>query len=185
MGFLWDTESFHQIGISEYGEIAAEKIPFQKEVQEICEGNVCGNYGATWACPPAVGSFSECQKRCFSYPKALVFSTWYPLDDPFDLEGMQQGHRDFKEVCDRLWDFCKDRVPQRLLLSNEGCLRCKTCTYPLSPCRFPERLFPSLEGFGIYVPALAERAGIPYHHGELTVTYFGMLLYSTQNSIDS
>ena len=41
----------------------------------------------------------------------------------------------------------------------------------------PERLFPSLEGFGINVTKLAAASGLRYNNGERTVTYFGMVLY--------
>ena len=78
----------------------------------------------------------------------------------------------------RLYFLAKERLPAFLLLSNEGCSRCQTCTYPESPCRYPEMLFPSLEGYGIYVSELAARASLSYNNGPNTVTYFGMLLYS-------
>ena len=41
----------------------------------------------------------------------------------------------------------------------------------------PELLFPSVEGFGIHVGQLAQKAGLTYINGENTVTYFGVLLY--------
>jgi len=49
-----------------------------------------------------------------------------------------------------------------LLLSNEGCIRCKSCTYPDAPCRFPDKLYPSLEGYGILVTELAKKAGLNF-----------------------
>ena len=42
----------------------------------------------------------------------------------------------------------------------------------------PELLFPSVEGFGIHVGQLAEKAGLHYTNGENTFTYFGLLLYN-------
>ena len=41
----------------------------------------------------------------------------------------------------------------------------------------PEKLFPSVEGFGINVVALASKVGLKYNNGENTVTYFGMLMF--------
>ncbi len=34
-------------------------------------------------------------------------------------------------------------LPGALILSNEGCGRCKTCTYPDASCRFPDKLYTS------------------------------------------
>ena len=107
----------------------------------------------------------------------MVFDAVYPLTDPFDYEGMTEGHGAFKKLCDRLYILVKKQLSSFLLLSNEGCNRCEACTYPEGAGRMPEMLFPSLEGFGIDVASLAAKAGLTYNGGENTVTYFGMLLY--------
>jgi predicted metal-binding protein len=166
-----------EIGIAEYGYISSSEIVFGEEVRKICEGNVCRQYGTTWACPPAVGTVAQCQNICRQYKNAMVFSSVFHIADSFDFEGMAAGHRSFKAICDRLYKHVKANIQHFLLLSNEGCIRCKQCTYPNAPCRFPELLFPSVEGFGIYINKLAESANIRYTNGANTVTYFGLLLY--------
>jgi predicted metal-binding protein len=169
--------SLKEIGVWQYGVIPTEKILFSGEVRRICEGNVCRLYGTTWACPPAVGTVEECRQRCLAYPCALVFSARYPLEDSFDCEGMAAGHAGFKALCDRLHRLAAGEYPQTLLLSNEGCRRCGSCSYPDGPCRLPDVLFPSIEGYGIRVKELADAAGIAYNNGKNTVTYFGALFF--------
>lgn len=170
-------EELKGLGISQYGAISTSEIAFEQEIRGYCEKNTCRRFGKTWACPPAVGTVEECRQRCLQYERALVFSAVYPLKNPFDYRGMMKGYQAFKGLCDRLYQLVKGRVPAFLLLSNEGCGRCETCTYPDHPCRMPELLFPPVEGFGINVMRLAASAGMAYHNGDLTVTYFGMLLY--------
>lgn len=165
------------IGISQFGIISTGQIVFLPEIRELCENNCCRNFATTWACPPAVGTLSECKEKCLMYDRAMVFNSIYPLEDSFDIEGMVAGHRKFKIVCDNLYYLVKSHLDDFLLLSNESCIRCEDCTYPGSPCRFPEILFPSIEGFGILVVKLAEIAQINYINGKNTVTYFGMILY--------
>lgn len=166
-----------EIGIYQYGLIDPKDIVFSDEVRSLCQGNACGNYGTTWACPPAIGSIEKCMEKSLGYDKALVFSGKYNLEDSYDYEGILSGHKEFKKVCDRLDDLIKDQLKDFLLLSNEGCIRCSDCTYPDNPCRFPQILFPSVEGFGIMVNELAKSANIKYINGENTVTYFGLLLF--------
>jgi predicted metal-binding protein len=101
-------------------------------------------------------------ERCLEYDMALVFNAKYNLEDSFDYEGMRFGHSEFKKVCDKLADLVKEKLSDFLLLSNEGCMRCSECTYPYNSCRFPEMLFPSVEGFGIMVNMLAKSAKIKY-----------------------
>ena len=83
------------------------------------------------------------------------------------------------KVCDKLADLARENLTDFLLLSNEGCVRCSKCTYPDNPCRYPDKLFPSVEGYGIMVNILAESANMKYINGENTVTYFGLLLFNS------
>ena len=174
------SEVLGEIGITSFGVIATSEIHFSSEVRGFCEGNMCRNYEKTWACPPAVGTVEECRERILGYEHALVFASAYQLEDSFDFEGMSEGHRDFKAVCDRLYEKCSGDF---LLLSNEGCIRCAKCTYPDVPCRFPEKLFHALEGYGVFVNELARSAGVPYKAGEKPVSYFGLLCYNDTNEM--
>jgi predicted metal-binding protein len=166
-----------EAGISQYGWIAPAEIEFSDDIRKICAGNACRLYAKTWACPPAVGTVAQCKERCLQYKTALVFCAVYHLEDSFDYDGMAAGHGEFKKLCDRLYKIVKKNCADFLLLSNEGCARCPVCTYPNEPCRMPQLLFPSLEGYGIDVRKLAEKANISYRHGQNTVTYFGAVFY--------
>ena len=84
-------ESALQSGIWQTGLIDTKDLVFYEEIREICKGNVCRNYGATWACPPAIGTIEECKNRAMQYGKMLLFSIKYLLEDPFDIEGMRDA----------------------------------------------------------------------------------------------
>ncbi|MBO4362778.1 MAG: DUF2284 domain-containing protein [Clostridia bacterium] len=174
-----DEDTMRELGFESFEEIPVDKVHFSPKVREMCAENRCGRYGTSWACPPGIGTFEECVARCKRYAKAFVFSTSYELEDSFDFEGMMDGHAHFsaasKELRDRLeGDF--------LMLSVEGCGRCKSCTYPDAPCRFPETLLGSLEGYGIFVNDLAREAGIPYRKGAYSVSYFGAVFYGEREA---
>ena len=170
-------EAADNSGCSEYGIIPTEVLRFYPEVRRICEGNSCGGYDKTWACPPAVGALDECRERVGKYENMFLFSQKFDLEVSFDFEGMHQGMVDFKETVDRLAECVKPVIQGALILSNEGCGRCKKCTYPDAPCRFPDKLYPSIEGFGFIVSELAKQAGIRYNNGPDTVTFFGAVLF--------
>ena len=88
-----DESQLKEIGIYEYGFISTADILFQDEVRRICQSNGCGQYGKSWACPPAVGTVSECKARCLAFENGMVFTGKYDLEDSFDVEGMQEGHK--------------------------------------------------------------------------------------------
>ena len=167
-----------QCGLLQEDCIPTDKLKFYPEVRAICEGNTCRGYGKTWACPPAVGSLEECRARVLRYDKMLLLSKKYDLEDSFDFEGMTEGMQEFREVIDRFDTQLPPTLTDYLLLGNEGCGRCTKCTYPDAPCRFPDKLHPSLEGFGFVVNELAKQSGLRYNNGPDTVTYFGAIFFS-------
>jgi predicted metal-binding protein len=167
-----------ECGFYETGEIDIASLRFSDEIRHICEGNVCRNYRSTWACPPAVGTIGECRQRCSEYKKMLLLSGKYDLEDSLDFEGMKAGMISFKKMIDLFNDNVKSILSSYIILSNEGCMRCEKCSYPEEPCRFPDKLFHSIEGYGFVVSDLAIQAGIHYINGNNTVTYFGAILFA-------
>lgn len=161
-----------------YNVIETKEISFSEEVRKYCEKNTCNAYGKSWACPPGVGTVEECKRRALSFSHMLVFSSYFELEDSFDFEGMMRAMEEFKKLCAKIDSAAHKYLDQFFILSNEGCNRCAVCTYPDQPCRMPKQVHPSIEGFGIWVNELAKSAGLLYHHGKDTVTYFGGLLFN-------
>lgn len=162
------------LGFDSFAVIRTEDVTFSPEVRKMCEVNRCGRYGTSWACPPGCGTLEECVAKCRVFENCAVFSRAYELEDSFDFEGMMEGHDRFAKASAKLRDMIEGNF---LLLSVEGCSKCGKCTYPDLPCRFPETLSGSLEGYGIFVNRLAAAAGIPYSRGPNTVSYFGAVFF--------
>ena len=114
------------------------------------------------------------------YEKMLLFSIKYDLENPFDVEGMQNAMFSFKGSVDIFDEKLKVFLLDYLLLSNEGCGKCTKCTYLDAPCRFPEYLHHSIEGYGFNIYELAKAAKIKYNNGENTVTFFGGVFFGKQ-----
>ena len=164
-------------GVFEIGEVSMADLVFEPEIRRICEGNMCRSYGGCWACPPAVGTLAECEERCRQYDRFLLFNCRYPLKSSFDIKGMMTAMREFKTLTEKAADALRPLGLDYMLLSNEGCGKCAKCTWPDAPCRFPDRLYHSIEGYGFNVTRLSKLAGLHYNTGPGTVTYFGALLY--------
>lgn len=152
-------------------------VPFDARVRDMCASNRCGLYGKTWTCPPAVGDWDDLRDECYTYAHALVYTTKHVLEDDFDFEGITAAGTHHKQL-DRALDekLCEQGIAHRLY-SAGGCSLCKTCTYPDTPCRFPDRVHRSMEACGIDVGALAKKCGLKYNNGAQTVTYFSMIVF--------
>ena len=164
-------------GFPDSGVLETKDIRCYDGVREMCEKNVCRAYGRTWACPPAVGTLEQCRARIAEYDKMLLFSRAYLLDGDMDFEGVREAMKDFKQRVRELDRSLGSVLPERLTLSNESCDICPGCSYPDSPCRFPQEMHPAIEGFGLNISELAGLSGVRYINGRSTVTFFGAVLY--------
>ncbi|MCI8373982.1 MAG: DUF2284 domain-containing protein [Lachnospiraceae bacterium] len=162
--------------ICDYAFISIKDIPFKEEVRHICRTE-CPRYGKSWSCPPAVGTVEECQNRCKTYEGAFLFTTMAEVPDLEDMEGMLATRKDHEKVTRQVRELFFREGQEVLALSTESCAICEHCTYPEAPCRFPDRMFPSVEGFGILVTGLAEQCGITFLNGNNLVTWFSLILY--------
>lgn len=171
------TDIIYHCGAYQVGAIPTDQLVVYSEVRDMCKANTCRGYGKTWACPPGVGPIEECLASVQKFDTMLLFSCKYNLEDSFDYEGMMAGMQSFRTLASTLADAIADLLPNHLLLANEGCDKCKCCTYPDAPCRFADRLHPSIEAYGFNVSELAKAANINYINGANTVTYFGALCF--------
>ena len=44
------------------------------------------------------------------------------------------------------------------------------------PCRYPDKLWPSMEAYGLLVSDACRSAGLEYYHGPGTITYSSCIL---------
>ena len=158
----------------------SSKVPFRAEVRKLCEQNMCGNFGKSWTCPPAIESMEELQAKLSAFTQVVVFNRVYQLTDSFDWEGMQSGAQDFQSRLLKLKKNIRKADPDFLFvaLGAGACRICETCTFTEQlPCRLPEDAIVSVEACGIDVMAMMQENGLKYNNGPNTVTYIGALFF--------
>jgi len=158
----------------QYAIIPTSEIIFSHELLKACETNVCGKYNKSWTCPPAIGSLEEQKSKMTNFAFVFVFTTKSDIEDSFDYEGMMRA----KEKHDLLTAEMHERFGQNNpVFGAGGCCICSKCAYP-NTCRFPKKVYSSIEAAGINVTELSRAAGIKYNNGENTITYFSMILFN-------
>ncbi|KPU46125.1 hypothetical protein OXPF_02350 [Oxobacter pfennigii] len=163
--------------IHEYAFLKPADVIFSDEVRMFCEKNGCGMHGTSWACPPATGSVAECRKLCNKYKNAFIFSSVTKLESSYDIKGWRTARITHEAITDKVVKIFRREFKNPLILSTEGCTVCKKCSYPDNPCRFPDRMYPATEGFGILVMQQASLCNMKYNNGPETVTYFSMVFF--------
>ncbi len=170
-------ERFSELPIVQYAWLDIKDFTFSERVRSICREE-CPRYGTSWACPPGVGTVEECRVRCGRYDGALVFTTIAEVQDVENMEETLATRAGHEEVTREITQILRENCSSTLALSSESCAICPECAYPDEPCRFPEQMIPCIEGYGVIVPLLAEKAGIEFMNGSNVVTWFGAVLFT-------
>ena len=151
-------------------------VPFKPEVRKLCEQNMCGYYGKSWTCPPAIEPLEELMVRLSKFNHAVIVKKVYQLEDSFDWDGMKNGIKDFQSRIMKLKTKIMKACPDLhfMVLGAGACSLCETCTYEQQlPCRHPDNAIFSVEAFGIDVMEMMRENGLNYNNGKNTVTYVG------------
>lgn len=167
-----------QYPVYEYRILKTGSISVEDRVRTVCKEE-CQRYGTTWACPPAVGTLEECRKKIHSYPYGIFFSSVAEVRDILDMEELLSTRKEHEHLTDIIGEFLKKEGYRAFILSTESCDICENCTYLEGlPCRFPDRMHPCLESFGVVASEIVEKEKMEYQLGGNTVLWFSLVLFS-------
>ena len=153
-----NTEKFEefisQYPIFEYRILDTKDITIQERVRTICQEE-CERYDSTWACPPAVGTLQECEKKIKSYPQAVFFSSVAEVSDIMNMEEMLSTRRAHEDLTTEVGKYLNKEGYETYILSTESCL----------------------ESHGVVVNEIVERESMEYNLGGNTILWFSMVLF--------
>ncbi len=164
------------IGFTHVAALDVQTIDLKQEVRDMCAKNTCGMFGKNWCCPPGVGELEVCRQKLSKYTKGILVQTVGELEDAFDVETMMETEATHKEHFEALMKKLEEEFPDMLAIGAGTCTRCKTCTYPEQPCRFPEKTFASMEAYGMLVTQVCQANNLPYYYGPNTLAYTSCFL---------
>ena len=166
-----------ELGFDEAAELRVETLQPMEMVRAMCAQDKCRVYGRNWTCPPACGSLEACAQRMRRYSKGILLQSVGSMTKTIDsraIRATEERHlQQFEEFCARI----RAEHPDALCLGSGGCRVCAKCAHP-DPCRFPERANSSMEAYGLFVTQVCRDNGVPYHHGERTITYTACVLFN-------
>ena len=175
------TNNAKDIGFENVSEININDLTVLEDVRKMCASDKCKSYNKTWSCPPACGSLEHCQKRINDYSYGVLVQTVYNLQDEFDFDSIKIAKKihdkRFSTFVRQIRMFDKDCLP----LAAGACTRCEKCTYPDKPCRYPDKMFASMEAYGLLVSDVCEKSGMKYYHGEKKISFTSCVLLKEKN----
>ena len=165
-------------GLSYYAALDISTLEFLQEVRDMCNPEQCPKYNTSWSCPPACPPLENLREKAASFGSGVVVQTVGEIEDSLDWEAMmeiEKNHKaNFANFCDELR---KEHFPI-MPMSAGTCTICETCTYPENPCRFPEKMSPSMEASGIFVSKLCKSNGLEYNYGPSKMAYTSCVLFN-------
>lgn len=160
-----------------YGFFDPAELEFSDRVRYICE-NECAMYGKSWACPPGVGTVSECRSHCLSFRNCLMISTITEVVDIADMQETLDTRAEHEAITNEVRELFRAQGTEPFVLSTESCALCERCAYlDGQPCRFPDAMHPCVESQGINVIPVLERFGLEFQFGSNMVTWVSLLLF--------
>lgn len=165
-----------QAGFTHIAPLDCSTIKLLPEVRQMCAENTCHMYGKNWSCPPGCGTLEECETQIRKYSHGILVQTVGKLEDSMDGEGMMETEAAHKEHFSTMEALLRPLYPHMLPIGAGCCTRCTSCTYPQSPCRFPDKSFASMEAYGMLVTQVCRDNGLAYYYGPCTISYTSCFL---------
>jgi len=165
-----------EAGFTHAAPLAMDALEFREDVRAMCRSDRCNNYGKSWSCPPATGSTERTKERIAGYHRGIIVQTCGEISGSFDLDGTKRIMQKHKKTFDTFVRQVRTFYPGCLPMGAGACSRCRSCTYPGRPCRHPDRMYPSMEAYGLLVSDVAARSGLGYNYGENTMSFTSCIL---------
>ena len=161
-----------------YHFLTPAELEFSDRIRWICQ-HECPMYGKTWACPPAVGSVTECEGKCKSYVNCLMISTITEVNDISDIHETLATRPAHEKITNEVRDLMRQQGVEPYILSTEACALCQRCAYLDGlPCRLPGKMHPCVESHCINLLSLLDDQGLAFQYGENVVTWFSLLFFN-------
>ena len=171
-------EKLKEIGFETVALLDVNTLEALQEVRDMCAVNTCGMYEKRWSCPPGCGTIEECAARMKKYSNGLILQTVGDIEDSFDFEGIMEVSKLHGDRFLNVMGEVKNWLSDYMILGACACRKCKECTYPDAPCRFPEEAMSSMEANGLFVSDVCKKNNVAYNYGEGKMCYTGCLLFN-------
>lgn len=158
--------------------IAPEDIPIDFKFRRYCEQNLCGQYGANYACPPDCGTPEELRDRILAQKHVLVVESIWDVDGFSNIPAMEQAKHTHNSAMRQLMQKVKDAGFSGFCAGYSGCRICDVCgCKEQKPCPYPEQRIDCLSSYCVDVAELAKRCSLDFAWAPNKLYLFGIIAF--------
>lgn len=165
-----------ELGFSASTGLNVETLKPMEAVRSMCAADKCQAYAKNWTCPPACGTLEECAVKIKSFQRGILLQTTGQMEKRIDTKAYMKAEERHMKLFREFSELIRTEYPDALCLGAGGCRICEKCAYP-NPCRFPQKAYSSMEGYGLFVTQVCRDNGLAYYYGEKTITYTACVLF--------
>ena len=159
-----------------YTPLDVSTLEFQQEIRDMCNPQQCNRYDKSWSCPPACLSLDEIRKIVKNYTSGILVQTVGELEDSLDWDGIMETGAHHKDNFGRMKALLNEKHPSLFAMGAGECKVCDECTYPNSPCRFPDKMEISMEACGLFVSKVCTDNDLKYNYGSEAIAFTSCFL---------
>ena len=155
-----------------------QEIPVDGKFRAFCEENLCGQYGANYACPPDCGTVEELHAKLLTEKKVLVLQTLHDIGSYENKPVVNQARVRHNSAVLSLMEKLLQVGYTGFCSGYNGCPLCTTCKRKENlPCVHPEKQISCMSAYCIDVAKLAEKCGMDFAWTPEKLHLFGMIAF--------
>jgi len=116
------------------------------------------------------------RERVKNYKTGILVQTVGELEDNLDWDGIMESGARHKKSFGRMRKTLEKEHPILLAMGAGKCEICETCTYPDSPCRYPDKMETSMEAYGLFVSKVCTDNDLAYNYGPNKIAFTSCFL---------
>lgn len=171
-------------GFAAAAVVDTDILVFDPSFRPYCAENLCGQYGANYACPPDCGSPEEMKQRILAHRKALVLQTVWQVADYSDAPAIKQAKTAHNTAELQVVKTLRCAGHDGIIVGASGCALCSPCAQTLGePCRFPDLKYSCMSAYCVFVKRLADACNMEYTCGDGLLALFGMYVFDQKDGV--
>lgn len=158
--------------------ISPDQVPVDAKFRAFCEQNLCGRYGANYACPPDCGTPEAMHQKLLAEEQVLIVQSIWEISDYTDRPAMEHAKHAHNAAVSRVVQKMKASGYDGFCAGYSGCYLCDVCNRVKQlPCAPPEQRTDCLSSFCVDVAELARRCKLEFAWSHNKLYLFGMIAF--------